>query len=76
MRSKINDQVAVAKDGDFFRRPGFSLRSPEACKQLRRAKWLGDVIVRTGIERGYFFLHIIAHRQHNDGHFAPFPQAF
>jgi hypothetical protein len=75
MRRKIDDQIAIFKYGNFFRRPCLSLRGAKACKQFRGAKWLGDVIVRAGIQSRYFFLHIITHSKHDDWYFAPFPQA-
>ena len=40
-------------------------RGAEACEQFRSTKWLSNVIVRARIQRRYFFLHIITHRQHD-----------
>ena len=56
--------------------PGFALRGTQAREQFRRAEWLGDVIVRAGIERGDFAGFIITHRQNKHRRFAPFAQPF
>ena len=57
MRRKIDDQIAIFKYRNFFLRPCLALRGAEACEQFRAAKWLGNVIVRAGIQRRYLFLH-------------------
>src|SRR4029079_16402381 len=76
MRGKIDDQVAILEYRHFLGRPRLTLRGAQSCEQFRSTKWLGNVIVRAVIERSYFFLHIVTHRQHDDWHFAPFPQTF
>src|SRR5262252_2622518 len=76
MCREVDDQIVIFKYGDFFGRPCLALHGTEARQQFWSAKWLGNVIVRTSIQSRYFFLHIIPHRQYDDGYFTPFAQAF
>jgi hypothetical protein len=41
-------------------------RSADAGRQLPNMKWLGDVIIRAGIERCHFVILAFAHSQHQD----------
>src|ERR1700756_2384750 len=53
MRRKIDDQIAILKYRDFLGRPCFALRSAKAREEFRSAKWLGNVIVRSGSQPRY-----------------------
>src|SRR5215472_3123535 len=76
VRRKIDNQIAVFEYRDFFGWTRFALRSTQPREQFRRAERLGDVVLGASIESGDFFLFIIANRQNNDWHFAPFAQTF
>ena len=65
--------VTTAASSVDGRRPAH--RGPEPGQQLVHAERLGDVVVGAGVEGGHLVGLGVAHRQHDDRHLGPAPQA-